>query len=53
MLRLSESTSEHLLAKAIIESPVIKETPINSEFKLSKFKNLNGEGIIATVKFED
>lgn len=53
MLRLSESTSEHLLAKAIIESSVIKETPINSAFKLLNFKNLNGEGIIATIKFED
>lgn len=47
MASLSESTSEHPLAKAILTK--VNESGVNSEFRLESFKNMNGEGVEAVI----
>lgn len=56
MLYLCESSSEHPLAKAILKR-VKQECPEAgsnySKFKLTDFKNINGEGVVAKIAIDD
>ena len=49
---MCESSSEHPLAKAIIAKVKQEHPEVESDevFKLSKFKNINGEGVSAQVQ---
>lgn len=51
ILYLCESTSEHPLAKAMAAKAksVYAEVETDKTFKLSKFKNINGEGVVTLL----
>ena len=51
ILYLCESSSEHPLAKAMIQRAKadVSEVESQTKFKLSKFKNINGEGVVAKI----
>lgn len=54
MTYLTESSSEHPLAKAIVNELGVKKTEDSNKmvlpFELVKFTNFNGEGVEATVR---
>ena len=51
LLYLCEASSEHPLAKAIVQRVKEEQPNVESDpkFKLSKFKNINGEGVVASI----
>ena len=51
ILYLCESSSEHPLAKAMMDKAKseIPSADTQTKFKLSKFKNINGEGVVAKM----
>ena len=51
LLYLCEASSEHPLAKAIVQrvKEEYKNVETDAKFKLSKFKNINGEGVVASI----
>ncbi len=51
---LCEASSEHPLAKAMVAKSKLEHADVENDekFKLVKFKNINGEGVVATISRE-
>ena len=53
VLYLCEASSEHPLAKAMVKRVKSEYLGVEEDekFKLNKFKNINGEGVVASIQF--
>jgi cation transport ATPase len=51
VLFLTESSSEHPIAKAMVSKAKIENPRVESDdkFKLQSFTNINGEGVVASI----